>query len=598
MTSRPADIALIQRGTCTFAIKALNAQAAGAEAVVIFNQGNTPDREGLIVGTLAPDGVAIPVVGASFANGVALSEPGSTAYVNVPPNETRTSHNVLAESRSGNANNVVMVGAHLDSVDTGPGINDNGSGTAAILETAVQMAKVKPRNQVRFALWGAEELGLVGSDAYVVGLSDEDRAKIAMYLNFDMIGSPNYVRFVYDGDGSDIDYDGDGQVFDLEGPPGSGAIENYFKGFYANRGLASEPTEISFRSDYAAFFDAGIPFGGLFTGAEGVKTAAEAAVYGGTAGVAYDPCYHQACDTFANNSDEVLDLNSDAVAASTLKFAMSTRSVNGVKGKGNFEAPAHDDYGRSRPVDGSLRRPLATSELAEAMASANSLVVRQGGWGHHCGRSATESSTASGVMPRSRSAGWNLPVLTSTACIPASWAPPTSPRTSSPTITMSDAGRPSRWAAAWKKSADGFPVTTGSTPDPKASAWTNGPLSRVSPSSSFQNRAIPSATSGGRGSAVSSRKARFSVAKSHASPRSPTTTAAAPDSASAATREAGRRTPQPSPRGRRAPPASGPARRATPGRQLRASGCAPGQRSRRSGPACRRGRSAGARWCW
>ena len=127
--------------------------------------------------------------------------------------------------------------------------------------------------------------------------------------------------------------------------PDRDAIENYFTGFYANRGLESEETEISFRSDYAAFFDSGIPFGGLFTGAEGVKTAAQQAIYGGTAGVAYDPCYHQACDTFANNNDEVLALNSDAVAASTLKFAMSTRSVNGVKGKGNFQAPAHDDYG-------------------------------------------------------------------------------------------------------------------------------------------------------------------------------------------------------------------------------------------------------------
>ena len=227
-----------------------------------------------------------------------------------------------------------MVGAHLDSVDTGPGINDNGSGVAAILETAQQMAKVNPRNTVRFALWGAEEAGLVGSDHYVFGLSDEERARIAMYLNFDMIGSPNYVRFVYDGNGSQ---------FGLAGPPGSGPIENYFTNFYASRGLASEETEISFRSDYAAFFDSGIPFGGLFTGAEGVKTAQQAATFGGTAGVSYDPCYHQACDTFANSNNDVLDLNSDAVAASTLKFAMSTQSVNGVKGKGNFQAPAHDD---------------------------------------------------------------------------------------------------------------------------------------------------------------------------------------------------------------------------------------------------------------
>ncbi len=143
-----------------------------------------------------------------------------------------------------------------------------------------------------------------------------------------MIGSPNYVRFVYDGDGS---------AFGLAGPPGSAAIEALYEGFYASRGLAFEPTEISFRSDYAAFFDVGIPFGGLFTGAEGIKTPAQAATYGGTAGEQYDPCYHLACDTFDNISLEVLDLNSDAVAFSMLTYAMNTETVNGVAGKGNFK---------------------------------------------------------------------------------------------------------------------------------------------------------------------------------------------------------------------------------------------------------------------
>jgi Zn-dependent M28 family amino/carboxypeptidase len=239
-----------------------------------------------------------------------------------------TTFNVLAESTSGDPNNVVMVGAHLDSVNQGPGIQDNGSGSAAILEVAEQMAKVKPRNQVRFAWWGAEESGLIGSDHYVFGLSDEEREKIALYLNFDMIGSPNFVRFIYDGDGS---------AFGLEGPDGSEVIEGFFEDFYGDRGLAFEPTEISFRSDYAAFFDSGIPFGGLFTGAEGIKTPEQEAVYGGTAGEQYDPCYHLACDTFDNISLEVLDLNSDAVAASTLQYAMNTEAVNGEKGKGNFK---------------------------------------------------------------------------------------------------------------------------------------------------------------------------------------------------------------------------------------------------------------------
>jgi Zn-dependent M28 family amino/carboxypeptidase len=123
---------------------------------------------------------------------------------------------VLAESRRGNPDNVVIVGAHLDSVFEGPGINDNGSGSAAVLAVAEQMSKVKPRNKVRFAWWGAEEFGLVGSDHYVANLSEEEREDIALYLNFDMIGSPNYVRFIYDGDGS---------AFGLAGPEGSAAIE-------------------------------------------------------------------------------------------------------------------------------------------------------------------------------------------------------------------------------------------------------------------------------------------------------------------------------------------------------------------------------------
>ena len=127
-----------------------------------------------------------------------------------------------------------------------------------------------------------------------------------------MVGSPNFVRFVYDGDGS---------AFGVDGPSGSGRIEYVFVDYFASQGLATEPTEFDGRSDYDAFINAGIPAGGLFTGAEGIKTAAQAAIYGGTAGVAYDPCYHQACDTIANLSGTALDQMSDAIAHSTLVFA-------------------------------------------------------------------------------------------------------------------------------------------------------------------------------------------------------------------------------------------------------------------------------------
>jgi len=345
-------IALIQRGACAFGLKADNAAAAGAVGAIIFNQGNSPDREGLINGTLGADYAGgIPVFFATYDRGVEWAGTAGLEMHMIADvfRGEATSFNVLAESLAGDGDNVVMVGAHLDSVNEGPGIQDNGSGSAAILEVAEQMAKVKPRNKLRFAWWGAEESGLVGSDHYVFGLAEEELQKIALYLNFDMIGSPNFVRFIYDGDGSS---------FGLEGPEGSAPIEAFFEDFYADRGLAFESTEISFRSDYAAFFDSGIPFGGLFTGAEGIKTPEQEATYGGTAGEQYDPCYHLACDTFDNISLEVLDLNSDAVAAATLQYAMNTETVNGVKGKGNFKAKKVNDKSAAKSAKADMHGPM------------------------------------------------------------------------------------------------------------------------------------------------------------------------------------------------------------------------------------------------
>jgi Zn-dependent M28 family amino/carboxypeptidase len=318
-------IALVQRGFCTFEQKAENAAAAGAVGMVIFNQGNmdNDERLGIPAVTLSANNTSgIPVIGTTYALGEDLAGVDGLEMRLVVNSERvlRPTYNVLAETRRGDDGNVVMVGAHLDSVSAGPGINDNGSGSGAILEVAEQMKKVKPTNTVRFAWWGAEESGTVGSDLYVGGLTDAERANIALYLNFDMVGSPNYVRFIYDGDGS---------AFELPGPDGSGAIEALFEDFYAGRGLASEPTEIDFRSDYSAFFENDIPFGGVFTGAEDIKTPEQVAIYGGTAGEQYDPCYHEACDTFENNSDEVLDLNADAIAFATLTYAMDASSVTG-----------------------------------------------------------------------------------------------------------------------------------------------------------------------------------------------------------------------------------------------------------------------------
>ncbi|HWL32248.1 MAG TPA: M28 family metallopeptidase [Gaiellaceae bacterium] len=323
----PGDIALIQRGSCSFALKATNAQSAGAAAVVIFNQG-TPDRLALIIGTVAPATPTIPVVGASFADGVALARAGSTARVRVLPSETRTDYNVIAELPGANTNNVVMAGAHLDSVQAGPGINDNGSGSAAILETALMMAKLKPENTLRFAWWGAEEEGLIGSTAYVEELSPAELDRIALYLNYDMVGSPNYIFMVYDADQSSFPPPAGVPI-----PAGSIAIEDLFESYYTLVGEPYDDAQFSGRSDYQAFIEAGIASGGLFTGAEQVKTAEQQAIWGGTTGAQFDPCYHLACDTFANVNLHALDVNSDLIAYAQLAYAYSTQSVNGVPGK-------------------------------------------------------------------------------------------------------------------------------------------------------------------------------------------------------------------------------------------------------------------------
>jgi Zn-dependent M28 family amino/carboxypeptidase len=326
----PGNIAVIQRGTCSFALKAQNAHAAGAVGVIIFNEGQ-PGRTAAFLGTLGGPGATVPAVGAAFAVGEELAAGGVTVrmFVNAT-SETRMSENVIAETPGGRDDRVVVVGAHLDSVAAGPGIQDNGSGSAAILEVAIQMAElgIEPRNKVRFAWWGAEESGLVGSTFYVGNLSKREIKNIALNLNFDMIGSPNFVRFVYDGDGS---------ATPLSGPNGSANIEQVFLDYFADEagGLPTEPTAFDGRSDYGPFIAVGIPAGGLFTGAEGIKTEEEVEIYGGTAGDQYDPCYHLACDTFDNISLEALDQNSDATAHAVMTFAMTTSSVNGTdKGKG------------------------------------------------------------------------------------------------------------------------------------------------------------------------------------------------------------------------------------------------------------------------
>lgn len=315
-------VALIRRGGCTFELKALNAAAAGAVVAVIYNNVAGP----LTNVTITNPG-PIPVGGISDTDGAALlSRVGQSATVDMRYHEEeRTSVNVIAETRTGSRRNVVMSGAHLDSIDDGPGMNDNGGGAAAQLDAALKLGgSPKISNRVRFAWWGAEELGLLGAEAYVAGLTFEQQLDIALYLNFDMVGSTNAGYFVYDGDNSDA-------AGAPAGPFGSAQIERTFTDFFIDRlDVPTEGTDFDGRSDYGPFIAAGIPAGGLFTGAEGIKTEAQAAKWGGTAGVAYDPCYHQACDNLGNVDRTVLDRNLDAMAWAIGIYAYSTEEINGV----------------------------------------------------------------------------------------------------------------------------------------------------------------------------------------------------------------------------------------------------------------------------
>ena len=305
-------IALIQRGTCGFALKVSNAQASGAAAVIVFNEG-TPDHTELLRGSLGGPGVTIPVVGTTYALGAALAGTrGAVIHLRTDTtSETRVTHNVIADSRWGERTKVVMAGAHLDSVLAGPGINDNGSGSAALLAAAESLGRIRTRNHLRLVWWGAEELGLIGSRHYMDELSPRERGRIRLYLNFDMVASSNGVMMVYDGVTSTA-----GEV-----PPGSAEIEGLFRAFLDARRQPYWSADLSGRSDYAPFMEAGVPVGGLFTGAGEKKTEEEANRYGGLAGRPYDPCYHRNCDTIANIDRRLLTIATKGIATALVVYA-------------------------------------------------------------------------------------------------------------------------------------------------------------------------------------------------------------------------------------------------------------------------------------
>ena len=341
-------VALLQRGTCGFNVKALNAQAAGASAVIIMNEGQ-PGRTGLTNMIGDATGLAIPAIFTTFEAGLNLAQtPGATVTVTVDfTAEQRATYNVIAETAGGNADNVVMAGAHLDSVQAGAGINDNGSGSAGLLETAIQMAKVKTPNKVRFAWWGGEESGLLGSTFYVAQLTARRARTSRLYLNFDMIASPNYTFGIYDGDNSG-------------GTAAPGFIPPARRRSRISSSASSRPaaSRSRTRSSPAGRTTARSSREGSPPAAcspaprcrrrrrrrrSGVAspghswtraTTSSATTCAATARTPRcSPSSREDYELVGNVNVHALDVNSDAIAASVLTFAYDTSSVNAVAGK-------------------------------------------------------------------------------------------------------------------------------------------------------------------------------------------------------------------------------------------------------------------------
>ncbi|WP_312018502.1 M28 family metallopeptidase [Streptomyces sp. I05A-00742] len=323
-------IALIKRGGCTFAEKQKAAAQAGAVGAIIYN--------GAASGVVRPsfdspaDG-KVPTAGISRADGEALAAAAGKGEVRVAldvqqQHTKQPTRNVIAETRGGDPRHVVALGSHLDSVPEGPGINDNGSGSAGLLEVALKLADrtrrtgEQPTNKVRFAWWSGEELGLLGSRHYVARLPEAERKKIALYLNFDMIASPNPAQLVYDGD--DSDHKGSGP-----GPQGSAQIEQLITTYLDRKGKPHEGTDFDGRSDYGPFIATGIPAGGTFTGAEGIKSPAQAEKFGGRAGAPYDPNYHAKGDDLNNLDLAAFDTNIDVIAHAVGTYAHDLSSLGG-----------------------------------------------------------------------------------------------------------------------------------------------------------------------------------------------------------------------------------------------------------------------------
>jgi Zn-dependent M28 family amino/carboxypeptidase len=318
-------VVLVDRGTCPFAHKEDAAAQRGAVAMIVAD--NVDEQQ--MGGTLgANTDVKIPVVGVTKSIGVQLrAQPGRTTIKLNAGSQSFKARNVIAQTKTGSSTDVVMAGAHLDSVPEGPGINDDGSGVAAVLETAVQLGDSPPlHNALRFGFWGAEELGLIGSRNYVESLNLDALKDIALYLNFDMLASPNPGYFTYDGDQS-LPLDARGQPVI---PEGSAGIERTLVAYLKSAGKTAQDTSFDGRSDYDGFTLAGIPAGGLFSGAEGKKSDEQARLWGGTANEPFDPNYHQKTDTLDHIDRTSLSINGGGVAYAVALYAQDLSGRNGV----------------------------------------------------------------------------------------------------------------------------------------------------------------------------------------------------------------------------------------------------------------------------
>ena len=328
-------VVLVDRGKCQFGVKQAVAAERGAVALIVVNN-EDGDEMGGTLGEKTD--VKIPVISVTKATGERLrGEPGPTTIkLNAGVRIERT-RNVIAQTKTGSTANVVMVGAHLDSVPDGPGINDNGSGVAAVLETALQMGTTpQVTNAVRFGFWGAEELGLLGSNNYVQSLNVDALKDIALYLNFDMLGSPNPGYFTYDGDQSTRPNDNDGVPPRV--PEGSAGIERTMVAYLTGAGKPPEDTSFNGRSDYDGFTQSGVPAGGIYSGAEEKKSVEQAERWGGQANEPFDPNYHKATDTLDHVDRTALEINGGGAAYAVGLYAQDQGGRNGI--------PVRDDRTR------------------------------------------------------------------------------------------------------------------------------------------------------------------------------------------------------------------------------------------------------------